>query len=122
MIRFIVLAAATALAAAAPVRAAEDTGAASDFRCMVAAIALYQSTNPQVKDAGMMASLYYLGRLDGRTPNVDLEAGLKQQFERMSAQELQAEAVRCGGALQARGKAVTEIGARLKAATAPKVP
>jgi hypothetical protein len=76
----------------------------------------------QVKNAGTMASFYYLGRIDAQA-GVDLEAGLKRELTTMSPQDLKTEAVRCGQELQGRGKAVIDMAARLQAlATAPKAP
>ena len=97
---------------------AADAGATDDLRCMAVGLALAGNANPDVKNAGTLASMYYLGRLDAHTPSVDLEAGLKQELGRMSPDDLKSEAVRCGQQLQARGRAVTEIGQRLQAAAA----
>jgi hypothetical protein len=119
---FIPVAAALAACVVAAGAQAADEGVTSDLRCMAVGLAMSGNANPQIKNAGSLASLYYLGRLDARTPSIDLEAGLKQELMRMSPQDLQAEAVRCGQQLQARGKAVTEIGQRLQAAVAPTAP
>jgi hypothetical protein len=97
---------------------AAELGATDDLRCMAVGLALAGNANPEVKNAGTLASMYYLGRLDAHTPSVDLEAGLKQELMRMSPQDLKTEAARCGEELKARGKAVTEIGQRLQAAAA----
>ena len=95
-------------------RAADDVSAA-DIRCLAVATLLSSNADPNVKNAGLMAALYYLGKVDGRDPRLDLESRLKQEFLQLSAQQVQAEASRCGAELGVRGKAVSEIGARLQA-------
>jgi hypothetical protein len=116
MIRSIVLSAAAlaACAAAFSARAADDP-ASSDIRCLAVAATLASNADPKIQNAGVMASLYYLGKVDGRTPNLDLENRLKQELLQLQPQDLQADAVRCGAELARRGKAVSDIGARLKA-------
>jgi len=112
------------IAAAAVGRAAQaaDDVAAADVRCLAVATVLSSNADPNVKNAGLMAALYYLGRVDGRQPTLDLEARLKQAYEQMSLQDVQAEARRCGAELGVRGKAVSEIGARLMAQAKDKTP
>ena len=123
MIRSIALSAAVfATSLAATGAQAADTDVTSDGRCMVGAAAMAQNTDPKVQNAGLMAGLYYLGKLDGREPNLDLEARLKQELAQMKPAEMVAEAQRCGAQLTARGKMVTEIGARLQAQGAGKAP
>jgi hypothetical protein len=120
MIRSIALAAAALAASLAATGAqAADTDTTSDVRCMVVAAAMAQNTDPNVQNVGLMAGLYYLGKLDGRDPRLDLEARLKQELAQMKPAEMVAEAQRCGAQLTARGKAMTEIGARLQGGKAP---
>ena len=120
MFRSIALSAAALAASLAATGArAADTDITSDVRCMVVAAAMAQNTDPKVQNAGVMAGLYDLGKLDGREPNLDLEARLKQELAQMKPAEMMSEAQRCGAQLTARGKTVTEIGARLQAGKAP---
>jgi hypothetical protein len=116
MIRPLVLSAAAlaAWAAASGVRAADDPGA-SDIHCLTVASILASNADPKIQNAGVMASLYFLGKLDGRTPTLDLESRLKDELLKYNPQDLQADATRCGGELAVRGKAISDIGARLKA-------
>lgn len=119
MFRTIILSAAVFAGAATAARAADPTPApasapASDLRCLAVASILASNSDPNLKNAGVMAALYYLGKLDGREPGLDLEARLKQEFTQLTPQEIQPEGMRCGAELAARGKAMTEIGARLQ--------
>lgn len=123
MIRSVVLCAAAlgAFAVATGARAA-DEGVNSDVRCLAVAAAMAQGSDPKAKSAGLMAGLYYLGKLDGRDPNFDLEGRLKQEMAQMKPEEIITEAQRCGAQLTARGKTITEIGARLQSQGASKAP
>ena len=121
MLRLAVLPALFAAFAVASTTRAADEGTASDFRCMAVALVMAGNADPQVKNAGNMASLYYLGRLDARASSAEFEAGLKQEMARLTPQEIQTEAQRCGQQLKARGLAVQGITQKL-AAGAPKAP
>ena len=63
------------------------------------------------KIAGTMAHSYWLGKIDGRNPQLDLEASVLAEIPAMTNQDLfRAEAVRCGQEMIKRGQAETEIG------------
>ena len=69
-----------AAAAAAPL----DNASHSDVRC-VAALALAANTAEGEQLTGLAFQLfYYLGRLDGRVPGLDLEAALRQEAPRIT--------------------------------------
>jgi hypothetical protein len=93
-------------AAAAPV--AVDT--ASDVRCLIVTFKATSSENPAAKTAGLIGSMYFLGRLDGRTPNADLESQIIAQIKTMTSADYKAEAVRCGEILVVKGKTTTDMG------------
>ena len=128
-----ILAGALALATAAraapdpaglPATAADDPNAA-DVRCVVVAFGLSQSPDPQVKALAGAASLYYAGRLQGRSPGLDLESAFVQQAGRIAPEDFRGELQRCSRELQAEGAALKAIGEDLKkradaAAAAPK--
>ena len=60
-----------------------------------------------------MLSLYYIGRLDGRAPNFDLEGAMVEQMLKMTPADYASEAQRCGKRLQAKGQQITTIGKHL---------
>jgi hypothetical protein len=99
--------------AAAPAARAADDAVAADLKCMVVAAALAQNADPSLKNAGAMAGVYYLGRLDGRAPNLDLEARLRATISQMTPQELVPQIQRCGQEVQARVKSAGQIGSRM---------
>jgi hypothetical protein len=92
--------------------AAEDETAA-DIRCVVVSMGLSQSDDAALKTAGLLSAMYYLGRLDGHAPNLDLENGFFDEIQKMNPAELQSEAMRCGRVLRERGMVLTDIGRNL---------
>lgn len=81
---------------------AEDT-LERDARCAVMSALMTNSDNPEYKQAGMMSALYYLGRLDGRSSKQEVEAALKAQYRKLSAEIIAEEGPRCGEILEQRG-------------------
>jgi hypothetical protein len=121
MFRSLIVSAAVLAAVATAARAA-DPAPAADVRCLAVASFLAGNADPKVQNAGVLAALYYLGKLDGREPGMDLEARLKEVAMQLSPKDIQSEAVRCGAELGARGKTMNEIGLRLQALGAGKAP
>jgi hypothetical protein len=112
-------------ARAAPDGSANDQNDA-DVRCVVIAFGLVQSPDPQVKALATGASLYFVGRLRGRAPDLDLEAAIVKQVGAMTPEDMRDELQRCSGVLQVEGGKLQVIGADLKklgqaAATASQV-
>lgn len=95
--------------ASAQVRAEDDTTIA-DVRCVVVGLRLSNDADARQRSAGLMTTLYYMGRLDGRVPALDLEAALLKEINTMTASDYVSEGMRCGAALSARGEQVTQIG------------
>jgi hypothetical protein len=93
-----------------------DATTTRDVRCAVVFLQSLAAMQPSATkdDAKMNAvlagAMYWLGRLDGRTPNLDLEHRLIAEEDSMTPEIRQAEAERCGAELAARGKMMTEIG------------
>ena len=92
---------------------AADDETTADLRCLVTSLSLTTSDDQTARTAGLLASLYYFGRLDGRAPNLDLENRMVAEIERMTPEEIRAEAPRCGSTMKDRGQALTAIGNHL---------
>jgi hypothetical protein len=60
-----------------------------------------------------MLAFYYIGRLDGRAPKLDIEGLMAQEIRRMTPADYDSEAKRCGNGLAEKGREITEIGKRL---------
>lgn len=94
----------------------------ADVRCIVVAMNVSKELDPARQSAAMMIALYYLGRLDGRGSEPDVENLIAKEAAKMSAAELRAEAERCGAALTTKGNEIQRIGDRLGARVKGQVP
>src|SRR5215831_10773487 len=82
--------------------AAEDSETTSDLRCLVVASQMFNSNNPNVKAGALPSWLYYLGRLDGHNPKLDLEKSLIAEVSKVTPQQFQAATLSCGNTLTER--------------------
>jgi hypothetical protein len=89
---------------------AQNAETVADVRCVIVGMRMIEMTNQTYRASGMMATLYYIGRLDGRTPNLNLENLIFKELKTMTAVDYSAEAKRCGIALTARGQEITKMG------------
>lgn len=87
--------------------------ALSDVRCVVVGLRMVEMPASQQRTAGMMLAIYYLGRLDGRAPDAEVEGLIEREAEKMTAAEFRSNAVRCGNALTLKGQEIQRIGAEL---------
>jgi hypothetical protein len=115
MMRSLGLAAAMMMLAWAPVAAAQDANDA-DLRCATVGLSMAGASegNPQLQSAGTMIAIYYIGRVHGRTPDINLEDSLFQLSRRLTTADLEVERVRCGTEFQALGMALQEMGGNLQ--------
>ena len=86
----------------------------SDVRCLVVSLNLADSADESIRRAALVSFQYFLGRLDGREPQLDLEQRLTAEVLRMSDEELRAQATVCGDMLVRRGREVGAIGRRIE--------
>jgi hypothetical protein len=95
-----------------------------DIRCFIAMAAAAQNADGEMKPAMTAGVIYYLGKLDGRTPSLDLETRTKDLGNRMTVEDFRDETLRCGAAFVARGQALQQMGERLngKVQPAPSAP
>jgi hypothetical protein len=85
-----------------------------DARCLVVYMRIGASDVPQTQLAGMLGTLYYMGKLDGRTPGLDIENTVLAELPKMTADVFRTEAGRCGKEMQARGAAESAMGQDLE--------
>ena len=75
-----ILAVALAIAPQTPLSGSSDIRTEADFRCYAASMVLagLSGDDPEVVNAASMIAFYYLGRLEGRAPDVDwINRGIK---------------------------------------------
>ena len=89
-----------------------------DLTCMVVTMMFAsQTTDPAMQQGATGGMAYYMGKLKGRDPNLDLKARFVAEANALVANpvRLKAEASRCGADMQTWGAETKEIGEALKA-------
>ncbi|HEY0011804.1 MAG TPA: hypothetical protein VGB79_03010 [Allosphingosinicella sp.] len=110
------LAAAFALQLAVPAPAQAPAGSLSfDVQCMLLLGALAQNGPEDARTAMQAGSFYYLGRIDGRTPAVDLERAFTVEADVLERADTDRIVRSCGAFMEQRGQAVQDIGANIMA-------
>jgi len=112
MIRVSLAILAAALALAASARAQDNN--VSDIRCLVVALDLSKSPDPQTRSLATSAGLYFVGRLRGRAPDLDLEAAVVEQLRIMTREDLRTERDRCGTVLASQADRLAVMGEHLR--------
>jgi hypothetical protein len=92
---------------------AVNTQTVADAQCVVVGAQLSTSSDAEQRVAGQMILMYYLGRIDGRSPNTDLRTLIKNQTQRITESDFKKAASRCGKEFSARGEAIVQIGKSL---------
>jgi hypothetical protein len=85
----------------------------ADVRCVVVGMKLAGTANSSDQSRGLLLTLYYIGRLDGRSPKLDIEHLIIEETRRMADADYASEERRCGAALAEKGHQITEIGKHL---------
>ncbi len=94
--------------ASLPIRA-QDAEDIADVRCVAVGIRFAVTPDSTQKSIGLLLNLYYTGRLDGRSPKLDIEALLSAQIAKMTEADYTAEAMRCEQNLQAKSAQSTRF-------------
>ncbi len=63
---------------------AQDAATIADARCVVVGMQIYDSTDSTKQASGMWLTLYYIGQLRGRTPQLDIENLLVEEARKMT--------------------------------------
>jgi hypothetical protein len=58
-------------------------------------------------------TIYYMGRVEGRDPTLDLQSRIADEVLKMSTLDMQSETRRCTAGLKAKGEAIAEMGKNL---------
>lgn len=112
MRRFMAMAALAAAGMAPPAAAQQVPVPAveADLRC-IAVLSLAAATQGEETRAQMVAAfMYFVGRIDGLAPNIDLKAELQRVMPTVTGQQLTDEGKRCGQLLIEKGARLQELG------------
>lgn len=102
-------------------RAQDMSGAElQDLQCftLVAGQVGQAQDDPQAAAGLAAVMMFYLGRLEGRSPDVDWLARLEAYILSPEVEKLDQHRQRCGTEMVAKGKSLTEWGARVQALAA----
>ena len=91
-----------------------DIETKNDLRCLIAVSSLAQSDDKTVAMAGLIGAQYFLGRIDGRVPTLDLERALGDEVSTLRNLEVPALLQSCGKQIEQRGRSLKEIGERIE--------
>jgi hypothetical protein len=89
---------------------AQDAVTIADVRCVVVGMQLYGSGDSTQQVTGTWLSLYYIGQLHGRAPQLDIENLIVEEASKMTASDSASEAKRCGAGLSAIAEQISRIG------------
>jgi hypothetical protein len=89
---------------------AQSADTIADVHCVIVGARLASSADANERSRGAMLLIYYLGRLDGRSPTLDLEHLVLSEAAHVTPAELQSETRRCSEALASKGQQITRIG------------
>lgn len=102
------------LISVAPATAGSVSSTSADIQCLIVGARLAASSDQRQRLAGTMLSIYFLGRVDGRSPSADLQKLLKREIKKMTASEFRSAGSRCGMEFSRRGAEITRIGKALE--------
>lgn len=89
---------------------AQDAVTIANIRCVVVGMEIYDSVDSARQATGIWLSLYYIGQLRGRTPQLDIESLLVEEARKMTASDSASEAKRCGAGLSTISELISRIG------------
>ena len=101
-----VLLAASALPA---LSSAQDADTVADLRCVAVGLHLGEAPDSHQKSTGTLLVLYYMGRLDGRAPHLEIQKAVAAQIDTMSEADFRSEATRCSAELSQKGAQIKEL-------------
>lgn len=85
-----------------------------DLKCFIALAMLANSEDPDTKQAGSMGTIYFLGRLDGRSPGLDIETAVGAEVATMTEADQASLLKSCGDTLTRRGDYLVATGKALQ--------
>lgn len=110
----VILSAALALAAASSARSSTLEAEGGDARCLLAMVALSNSTDPNDQAYGQVGTVYFMGRIAARDPGFDF-ARLRAMAQTMDAKAVHADLQQsCGPMFQ---KSMAQLADALAGAT-----
>lgn len=105
------LGAAAAMMSCGAARADETS---DDVRCLVIFMQMSNAQAQAAQTGGLIGSFYYMGKLDARSRDLDLEKLILTEVANMSENSFKQDAARCGNDMTKRGQAAADLGKALQ--------
>ncbi len=105
------LAAAMGAAMMGPAHADETS---EDVRCLIIFMQMSNAQAQAAQTGGLIGSFYYMGKLDARSRDLDLEKLILTEVANMSENSFKQDAARCGNDMTKRGQAAADLGKALQ--------
>lgn len=81
-----------------------------DAQCVVIGARISASPDQQQRASGQLLTVYFLGRIEGRSPGVDLEKLIELQAAKMTRDDEKRALQRCGRKFASQGTELVRIG------------
>jgi len=91
---------------------ADETG--DDVRCLIIFMQMSNAQAQAAQTGGLIGSFYYMGKLDARSRDLNLEKMILTEVANMSENSFKQDAARCGNDMTKRGQAAADLGKALQ--------
>lgn len=92
-----------------------DAANAQDAQCVVIGARISASPDQQQRASGQLLTVYFLGRIEGRSPGINLEKLIELQATAMTRDDERRALQRCGKEFASQGTELVRIGRMLVA-------
>lgn len=108
--------AAVALLCAPHALAQDDAQLQADLRCATLGLSIIGSPDatPEQKQGGALISSYYIGRVQGRSPSINLEDAIYDTTVNMTPEQAEQDRQRCSTEFQTLGRSLIDMGANMQ--------
>jgi hypothetical protein len=87
-----------------------------DIRCfIVASTVVGGADNEKAKSAGMLAAIYFAGKIYGASPQIGLQAAIETELDKMADIDLTTVRKECGEEMRVHGNEIEGAGKALQA-------
>jgi hypothetical protein len=81
-----------------------------NIQCSIAVSLLTEKTDPQLKIAGLMGSMFFAGKIFGTNPKIDLPSALQRESPKLDANKMKDLLNECGSEMKLRGEQIKMAG------------
>jgi hypothetical protein len=89
---------------------AQDAATIADVRCVIIGMQLSGVPNSSQQYRSIVLTWYYIGRLEGRTPKLDIKSLVIEETNKMNSSDYESETRRCEAGMKEKGQQIMQIG------------